>query len=141
MATSFGFRQFAERMNAIAKKFGDNASETVRRAAIAADYVAVNATPVDTGRARANWRVGIGNPVLTYNEDDFDQGGGATVRNNESVISLWEVGKGPIFISNNVPYIVPLDRGSSAQAPSGMSSLAIQAARAQLGSARLLEGV
>lgn len=140
MATSVGMKAFARRMRAIARKFGENTAKTVKRAAIAADQVAVLATPVDTGVARANWRVGVGAPVLSASEDT-DKSGAKTISDGQAIIGTWRLGNGPIYISNNVPYIIPLDQGSSAQAPSGMSAAAVQAARAQLGDSRLLEDV
>ena len=118
-------------MTIIADQVEGNVEDAVRRAALAADRTAVLATPVDTGRARGNWRVGVGVPDVTANEDT-DQGGGGAISRGRAVIAGWREGRGPIFISNSVPYIIPLDQGSSAQAPSGMSALAIQAARATL---------
>lgn len=68
-------------------------------------------TPVDTGRARANWFMAEGAPETsttdaktpkTYDRADF-QGNGV-----------------PIFITNSLPYIVPLEYGHSKQAPAGM---------------------
>lgn len=137
MATSFGFKAFARRMKVISEKVGDNVEDVVRRAAIAADRTIVFATPVDTGRARGNWRVGIGSPSFAVSEAT-DQSGAGTVSAGASVISTWKIGKGPIFISNSVPYIVDLDRGTSAQAPNGMSAAAILAARKTLGGANIL---
>jgi hypothetical protein len=56
-------------------------------------------------------------------------------------IAEYKLGRGGIFITNNVAYIVALDAGSSAQAPQGMTADAIRAAQKQLGAARLLDGV
>jgi hypothetical protein len=112
-------------------------AETVRRAAIAADQTVVLATPVDTGRARANWITSIGSPVLRATEGT-DPSGASTISEGRQVIGSWKVGAGPIYIANSVPYIIPLDEGSSAQAPNGMSGLAVQAARSQLVRAKIL---
>lgn len=125
----------------VAKKFALNHDIRVRRAAIAADQVAVLATPVDTGRARANWRVGIGSARTGFDEDASDASGGATIAEGQAVIAGWKSGAGPIFISNSVPYIIPLDEGSSAQAPNGMTAAAVQAARVQLGKGSVFRGL
>lgn len=124
-------------MKVISEKVGDNVEDVVRRAAIAADRTAIFATPVDTGRARGNWRVGIGSPSFEVSEGT-DTGGASTASTGDLIISTWKIGKGPIFISNSVPYIIDLDQGSSAQAPNGMSAAAILAARKTFGRANIL---
>lgn len=141
MATSFDFNSFARRMNVIAERVEANTEKKVRRAALAADQTAVLATPVDTGRARGNWRVDIGNPVFTFDPELKDPSGAGPIAQGAAVAQTWRVGAGPIFISNSVPYIGRLDEGYSAQAPTGMSALAIQAARRELGRGALLDGV
>jgi hypothetical protein len=70
-------------------------------------------TPVDTGRAKANWNMGYGN--INY-----------TVTENTIFTALPPpngAGKKPIYITNNLPYINALENGSSTQAPNGMVSL------------------
>jgi hypothetical protein len=81
-------------------------------------------TPVDTGRARANWQVNIGSitsdEVEQYNKSDGDAD--RTIeRGAQKIESLREQGVGQIiYIYNNVHYIVDLENGTSSQAPSGM---------------------
>ena len=129
MATSIGLKAFQRRIRVLSKITLGNVEKRVRKAALAADQVAVLATPVDTGRARANWRVGIGTNPAGYDDEATDKSGSSTIAEGQGVIERWKSGQGSIFISNNVPYIIPLDEGSSAQAPSGMSAAAVQAAR------------
>jgi hypothetical protein len=117
-------------MKVVAKKFAEGVDARVRRAAIVADQVAITQTPVDTGRARGNWRVGIGGRPTGYSDEDRDAS--AAMAQGSSAINTWKSGEGSIYITNNVPYIVPLDEGSSAQAPNGMSAAAVQAARKEL---------
>jgi hypothetical protein len=57
-----------------------------------------------------------------------------------STINEYKLGKGGIFISNSVPYIIMLDGGSSVQAPAGMTAAAIQAAEKRIGKVHLLKG-
>ncbi len=75
----------------------------------------VEATPVDTGFARANWRptlnVPAGRPV-TF----LDPTGAATSARIAAIARSWKVGD-TIYIVNNAPYIGLLNRGSSPQAP------------------------
>jgi hypothetical protein len=147
MATSKTGKQLAKRLELIADGIGSHVEMYVRKAAIAADTTAVMSTPVDTGRARSNWRVAIGAPILTETGAVFSRKGGSKARTeafqsalNEgmAVAPTWRLGMGSIFISNSVPYIGRLDKGYSAQAPKGMTLKAIAAARKQLIGARLL---
>ena len=149
MATSRTGKQLAKRLEMIADGIGSHVEVYVRKAAVAADTAAVMSTPVDTGRARSNWRVAIGAPILTetgFSGPSKAKGGGkgrteafqSALNEGMAVAPTWRLGMGSIFISNSVPYIVRLDNGYSAQAPKGMTLKAIAAARKQLIGARLL---
>lgn len=105
--------------------------DRVRRAAIAADAAAVITTPVDTGRAKGNWNVSIGS-IDETTTDNTDRGGSEAIARGKSTIEEWKVGRGEIFISNSLPYILALENGSSAQRPEGMTQHALDAARRAL---------
>lgn len=77
----------------------------------------IQKTPVDTGRARANWIASIGSPSTAVT-DSMDKIGSATLANAMSV-AKGAVGK-VFWLSNNLPYIEKLEYGSSKQAPQGM---------------------
>lgn len=64
----------------------------------------VKKTPVDTGRARANWNISAGSPDLSVS-DETDKG----FKNPKSVPDA--PGDTPIYISNNLPYISTLEFG------------------------------
>ena len=134
-------KEFSKRMAAIAKAVERNTLKTVKRAAIAADQTAVLKTPVDTGRARANWIVSFGAPSdqIVASPGKRQAANQATEKGRQK-IGQYKLGQGGIFISNSVSYITLLDAGSSKQARAGMSTAAIKAAQAQLGSVRLLGG-
>ena len=72
-------------------------------------------TPVDTGRARGNWFVGLNTPNRTVSENRSAStalsDGTATINKTESVVYP------SIIISNNLPYIERLNDGHSQQAP------------------------
>ena len=140
MATSRGFGEFGRRMQQISERFDKNAADAIRRAALAADAALVLATPVDTGRARANWVASI-NSVEELLTENTDKGGTGTIAAAKQVIDGWALGAGPIFLSNSVPYIIPLEEGHSRQAPAGMSKFGLAAARLELQRAGLLKGV
>jgi len=119
----------------------------MRKAALRADQVAVLATPVDTGRARANWIASTGQPVSEAPEGSQSgstkeaRGANAAAKalqQAQKIVQEYTLSQGSIFLSNNVEYIVPLDQGSSRQAPAGMSAAATAAATDVFRRARLL---
>lgn len=84
-------------------------------------------TPVDTGWAAANWVPSIGSP--------FKGTAGQRVRGNidttpqalglAKVATTYTVKRGPVYVTNNVPYIVKLNEGSSRQSPRAFVQAAI----------------
>jgi hypothetical protein len=84
-------------------------------------------TPVDTGRARANWQASIDVPAEGTIEKD-DKAGGSTVRKGQSSVKqatgrVW-------WLTNNLPYIYRLEfEGHSPQAPQGWVRSAIERAK------------
>tara|TARA_R110000737_G_scaffold47134_4_gene67060 strand:+ start:19009 stop:19416 length:408 start_codon:yes stop_codon:yes gene_type:complete len=90
-------------------------------------------TPVKTGWARANWIARIGSPG-TEPVGDPESVGSAKGAQNAALGSVlsYKLVSGPVFISNNVPYILRLNEGSSQQAPAGFVQRAIQLAVTQL---------
>lgn len=85
----------------------------------------VDRTPVRSGRARANWRVSIGSPARGTIRQ-VDVAGDRTVRAGFLVLQSMQVLEPQIWITNNVPYALRLERGSSKQAPYGMVALALE---------------
>ena len=81
-------------------------------------------TPVDTGRARANWQVAI-NSVPTGTLELSDKDGTAAISAADAAVSGLKAGD-TIYLANNLPYIQKLEDGSSTQAPAGMVGLAVQ---------------
>lgn len=155
MAESKGLDQFSKRMEILADGLLKNAARVVAQTALVVDQVAVSATPVDTGRARANWLVSIGSPESGTREDvtgaPTAEGGERTANQSRATAAALEQGakvvggyntleQGSIFLTNNVSYIGKLDAGSSFQAPAGMTAAALQAGAEVVKRARLLEG-
>lgn len=104
----------------------------VRKYAILASQAVIVATPVDTGRARANWQVSIGAPATAALESTDAQG---ALERNKGIISAHRASAGQeLYLQNNVAYIERLNQGWSAQAPAGFVEKAlITAARALRG--------
>lgn len=77
----------------------------------------VPATPVRTGRARANWRPSLGVPA-TQPVTLLDPTGAATVARIARVGQGWNIGD-VFYLVNRVSYITRLNAGSSPQARAG----------------------
>lgn len=82
----------------------------------------IRATPRKTGRAQNAWTATAGEPSDyvppegTYGAPDV--GSMIVALNDDEPFGI-------IWIVNNVVYIIPLDEGSSTQAPAGMTSVAL----------------
>jgi hypothetical protein len=91
-------------------------------------------TPVRTGWAAANWVPSVGAPMALPAADTKDptpaqiaaarQAGRSAL--NE--VLAYKLTDGPIFVSNGVPYIVPLNDGHSPQSPPGFVQTALEQA-------------
>lgn len=90
------------------------------------------------GRARANWFVGLGQATNAETEDT-DPSGSTTLERGKDAIQTSSAGK-DIHLNNNLPYIVPLNRGHSHQAPEGWIERAVQAGMQIANSKRVLDG-
>lgn len=108
------------------ERFGEKAvgktQVIVRKVALDLFRGIVMDTPVDTGRARANWQVSIGRPALGQIKHDSGSGQLAAEAAIGAGTPSIQAAKGDvaIYLTNNVPYIVPLEEGHSGQAPEGM---------------------
>ena len=117
---------FSRRIHQRALEMASGVEIAAKETALVVDQVVVTETPVDTGRARANWQVGIGQPVNTSTiETDDSQSAGPTLSRNEDEIERWTLADENIHLTNNIEYITPLNEGSSAQAPAGFVETAI----------------
>lgn len=85
-------------------------------------------TPVDTGWARANWIPNIGRPVSntagTRMQAERGQLPGDSAAGVAKIALTYKL-PSVVYISNNVPYILKLDAGSSKQAPKGFVRKAV----------------
>lgn len=135
--------QFSSRMARIASNVAEHADQAVRKAALACDQAVVTSTPVDTGRARANWI-----PALDVASSDvLDAPESPGVAAQQAIDAAQSVAAGydgdrhaSIHITNNLPYIERLNDGWSAQAPAGFVQTGVQAGVAAVKSVRVLNG-
>lgn len=87
----------------------------------------IESTPVDLGWARANW---IPSVTKSVNETDGspDQVSTAKQSAGQSQVATYKLRQGSVFVTNNVPYILRLNDGSSSQAPAGFVEAAVMKA-------------
>jgi len=133
------FSKFGEDMEALAITIEANAGSLIREAALAAQQALVSATPVDTGRARANWQMSVDDPIVTPREAYVEGERGSTGSANTAAAlsqgrkAIQDYSAGSrIHITNNLDYIDRLNNGSSAQAPGLFVERAVQAATAAI---------
>jgi len=107
----------------------DQLEKVVRAVALVVDAELVRRTPVDTGRARANWLPSLNTPDTRV----LDGPGGSKKGKSfvpsrdttaEAVTQQYKL-TDTIYISNNLPYIQELNNGSSQQAPAGFVDSAL----------------
>jgi hypothetical protein len=139
---------FAKRMQIRADRFGKNVDRIARRAALAIDQTLVLATPVDTGRARSNWRAQVGSPpsgtIQPYVPGSKlgigeQANAAAAIQQAAGQVASWRPStEVPLFISNNVAYIGKLNEGSSKQAPANFVEQAISAGLSAIAGAKVI---
>lgn len=94
----------------------------------------IETTPVDTGWARANWVPAIGTPStsdVSGVQPTTQMATSAVAMQQQAVATVatgYRLAMGRVFVSNNVPYILALNSGSSKQAPAGLVQRAIHKA-------------
>lgn len=115
--------QFTIDLQRFAKRANADVKQAIRKITMEAFKRVILKTPVDTGRARANWSTSTGAPV-TFSIVGEDKSGTATLKKAADDAMVWEC-TGGIFLSNNLPYIIPLEYGHSNQAPGGMVRITV----------------
>ncbi|KIC12861.1 hypothetical protein RA19_00180 [Leisingera sp. ANG-M1] len=116
--------RFGDQIAAFAEKTEHKMDLAFRKIALGMFSQVIMNTPVDSGRARANWQVAIGSVpdgVLTLE----DKSGSATISAADASAAGLKAGD-VIYLANNLPYIQRLEDGYSGQAPAGMVGLTVQ---------------
>ena len=91
-------------------------------------------SPVDTGRFRANWQVGIGSADETTIDEATGKGKhyvNDAVRRGSDKLGDLDFGIA-VHVSNNLPYAGPLEDGHSGQAPAGVLGISVEEVSAHL---------
>ena len=126
-------RAFARNMRAALDLARGKERDLIRIVTIDLTGNLVLMSPVDTGRFKANWFSGLG-AVNTGTTEDTDKTGAASINRVASDVARLEIGQ-TIYITNSLPYAVPLEHGHSKQAPYGMVRVTIASYSAKLAEA------
>lgn len=106
---------FGKDILTIADKMMVDVDEVRQAVSVELFSAVVNDTPVDEGRAQGNWQTSTSNPV----EGVIDRmGPTAAIEEIERVVAASF--EEDVYLTNNLPYIEPLEFGHSDQAPAGM---------------------
>lgn len=118
------------------KKFGrvtrEQATLIFRKIIIDLDTRVVLDTPVDTGRARGNWFASLSTPSSEVDDDAVDKSGAGAIAGIDRLAAGIKIGE-VAWLTNNLPYILPLENGHSKQAPTGMVDVNLNAIAAAYG--------
>jgi hypothetical protein len=127
--------QFAIKIDRSANLMPKSENAHVRAVFLLVDQAVVLATPVDTGRARSNWRASNNAPISTTiapyapgNRLGLGEGANAAAAMAQARAAAAARKSGEtMYITNNLPYIELLNANYSPQAPSRYVEQAIQA--------------
>lgn len=131
----------AKRFYRLAKGVEVATFTVTKEQALDAQYLLAKDTPVDVATARSNWRISISRPLTgrikaykpysSRHRKPYGSGGSKSEGANLSAVMnqgktrLAAYKGGSIYISNNIPYIGPLDRGHSSQTSAGFVARAV----------------
>ena len=99
----------------------EQAPQFIRKIALELLKKVTMKSPVDTGRFRANWMVGIGGADETTTENTVND----AMMRGSIVLTGYKTLK-QIHISNNLPYAAALEHGHSQQAPLGVAEISVE---------------
>ena len=99
----------------------EQAPQFIRKIALELLKKVTMKSPVDTGRFRANWMVGIGGADETTTESTVND----AMMRGSIVLTGYKTLK-QIHISNNLPYAAALEHGHSQQAPLGVAEISVE---------------
>jgi hypothetical protein len=129
-------KEFADKVKAASENVATKTSTLVKATASVVGETLIELTPVDTGRARTNWRASLDTPFEQLLYPSPQRPPSPEVAKQEALTDLkrtidqYKDYNWSIHLTNNVPYIVLLNSGSSAQAPAGFIEASVLAAKA-----------
>lgn len=94
-------------------------------------------SPVDTGRFRGNWNVAINAEDSTVDPDaNMNSVAGNDEQNGAIMATADFFGGDTVYISNGLPYAMPLEFGHSQQAPQGIVRTSVLELKSYVGGLR-----
>ncbi len=128
-------KSFEKDLDKFAKKLGIGVETVVRKISFDVFTGIVKKTPVDKGRARASWTIGINRPVSSPRLGK-DEKLSAAEASNYAAQELTELASinpfDSVFINNSLPYIKVLEDGSSTRPPVGMVQVTLTEIKANI---------
>lgn len=129
---------FTLALEKFAKKAPDKAEQVITKVCLSLHRRIVLATPVGNpdlwkskppagyvgGRLRGNWNTGFGS--IDRTEHGVDKAGGASIARAQMELLARPKGR-DVYITNSLPYAIPIEYGGSTQAPAGMVRVTVQA--------------
>ncbi len=136
----------SDRLERRADQIDDGLTRVARGVGTFVLTTAAEETPVNTGRARSNWVVSLRAPSRET-RGPFAPGMRLGIRETANLQAVVQAGQtvinsfqarenSSLWITNNVSYIVELNRGSSPQQPLGITPVVISRFRSEFGRGR-----
>lgn len=118
-------KQFKESVEKKAKALQASLLEARRELLFEFFYVLVEFTPLDTGRLRSGWTVGLERGT-TGEPNTLDKTGQSAITNASQTLERMKTENTRVFIVNNVPYAFFVNNGTVNMPPAGMVEAAKQ---------------
>jgi hypothetical protein len=143
-----GLDDFAGRMSRLSVQVEGNVEEAVKDCAKAVTRTVIDATPVDTGRARSNWTAELDQAFARLFPAHVPGEKGSTAEANaeaainqaNEVVNQFDItANREIHVANSLPYIGVLNDGHSKQAPAGFVQEAVMEGLATVRGAKILK--
>lgn len=131
--------EFSIRIRGVGKDLSKRADRLTAQVLLVCAATVVLRTPVDTGRARANWQANAGDPAPGVAPTPASPSAGPTeaLARAQRVAAAYKGGKA-LYLTNNLPYIGALNRGHSKQAPANFVQAAVAVGVQKIRNSRLL---
>ena len=118
---------FSKSLMAMMDYVDGSMEKIIRKACIDLYRRIVERTPVDTGRAKANWALSTSpdaNPDI-QDPDGFSYNEIKSINDNEVSGFTFDLHDDVVWITNNLEYIEQLENETSVQAPAGMVAVSL----------------
>lgn len=121
---------FRAQLDKAQRKMENELSKIVRGAAISCFNTIIKEEVVDTGRLRGNWQASINVPVKGVLFTNVPVGTGITSYTQDTAGSTKDYTlKDVLYLTNNLPYALPIENGHSARKGAGKVKSAVVRAK------------